>query len=721
MSWHGNRVSNYLTIVLPRRLEKRLLAWLSPHLPAEPGAASLPAGQHSPEHLVVDLPGTEARLHHIARSAAADVFGDNGAWRSGQGDRGALFRGYAQSAYGEKVVFGVAGARALAAETDPGGDPIRASGLFASSPGEEWDGSHLAVRWQPGHLRVHTDFFRTLPLLYTSGAGMAAVSDSWQLLVRLRSALGLPVTLSPEALLAMRIDRAITEHPMNAQTVCSQVRLASVATHVVVPLQSEGAGEIRIEQTPYPEAFRAPSGSWSHGVRQAAVAMASTMKAFVAQPGITLRLSASGGADSRAVLAAMRRADPDQQVSVISTANRGGTDQRDYEVVHDLANRLGITVGRNPAAPEPTVIPYRHPFATYLVGSLGIHQRINIFPGRVGGAGHFTLTGHGAGVYKTSFGWRPFWKVRQDLNRFDTACGPVAGQLGVQFLESVGIDPAAPDASEWHFIGLRNSLHGGRVTLTSLLGHPPLMQRGLTGLAHLPSGAPQSMPAELRRDPKQNAPRPNTNMSAVLLTLLDPELSSIPFDKAAKNIDEQTRDAILRAADGPLDDSEIPTADAYGAPTDVVNGTAETFLSLAESWGQGVEFSHKGIAPLVAEGAQIAADLGLGDWYRPLTDQAKLLLTTDTHLAHQPGVFGRLMTFLPLSGATVDGPMPTAPMIGPATQRHSQQQSATSAQAAVPVPRRFPGSVLRKVARRLRRGSVQALHRRRRSRRSGSD
>ncbi|NUL48772.1 hypothetical protein F7P69_26745 [Cellulosimicrobium funkei] len=494
---------------------------------------------------------------------------------------------------------------------------------------------------------------------------MAAFSDSWQLLVRLRTALGLSVALSPEALLTMRIDRAITEHPMDDQTVCTQVRLASVATHVIAPLESDGTGSAYIEQTPYPEAFRDPAGTWSDVVRQSAISMASTMKSFAAQPGITLRLSASGGADSRAVLAAMRRADPGQQVSVISTANRGGTDQRDYEVVHDIARRTGLLIGHNPAAPTPTVVPYPHPFATYLIGSLGIHQRINIFPGRVGGAGHFTLTGHGAGIFKTSYGWRPFWKVARDLRRFDTACGPVAGSLGMGFLKSVGIDPTSPDASEWHFIGIRNSLHGGRFTLTNLLGHPPLMQRELTSLAHLPADAERSLPAELRRDPQFNAPRPNTTMSAVLLTLLDQELSSIPFDDPAKDIDQETREAILSAAGGPLHDSEIPTARSYGTPTDVVNGVAETFLSLAESWGQGVEFSNEGIRPLVRQGGEIAADLGLAEWYAPLTRQAEHLLTTDTHLAHQPGVFGRLMTFLPLSDATIDGNMPHAPKIGP--------------------------------------------------------
>lgn len=687
LPWHAEEVSNYLTVIVPPRLEQRFTEWLRPHLPENGSSDRRQSGGHHREHAIVELPGTTARLHHIARSASADLLGGPEGMRPADtGGTGALFRGFAQSHHGEQVVYGAAGARSLAAVRGPGADPGRNSGLFAATPGQEWDGSHVAVRWDRNQVRAHTDFFRTLPLLYTSGGGMAAFSDSWQLLVRLRTALGLPVSLSPEALLALRIDRAITEHPMDAQTVCTQIRLASVATHVIAPLESDGAGRAYIEQTPYPEAFRAPEGAWSDVVRQAAITMASTLKSFAAEPGITLRLSASGGADSRAVLAAMRRADPDQQVSAISTANRGGTDQRDYDVVHDLARRTGLLIGHNPAAPSPTVIPYPHPFATYLIGSLGMHQRINIFPGRVGGAGHFTLTGHGAGIFKTSYGWRPFWKVARDLGRFDTACGPVAGALGMEFLSSVGIDPKAPDASEWHFIGLRNSLHGGRFTLTNLLGHPPLMQRELASLAHLPADAERSMPAELRRDPDFNAPRPNTTMSAVLLTLLDQELSAIPFDDPAKDIDPGTRETILQAAGGPLHESEIPTAESFGTPTDVVNGVAETFLSLAESWGQGVEFSHEGIRPLVRQGGEIAAGLGLAEWFSPLTRQAEHLLTTDTHLAHQPGVFGRLMTFLPLSDATVDGAMPPAPMIGPQPKTSKAPAGTATATAWSKVP-----------------------------------
>lgn len=133
--------------------------------------------------------------------------------------------------------------------------------MFAAASRQEWDGSHLAVHWNTERLRVHTDFFRTLPLLYTSGGRMAAVSDAWQLLVQLLTALGLPVTLSPQTVLAMRIDSSITEHRRNEQTACSQVRLASVATHVVVPPTPEGANEVRVEQTRYPEAFAAPSGT----------------------------------------------------------------------------------------------------------------------------------------------------------------------------------------------------------------------------------------------------------------------------------------------------------------------------------------------------------------------------------------------------------------------------------------------------------------------------
>lgn len=669
-------MTTYLTAVVPRDLEQRFQAWLSPHVPtdgsprgsADPAPADVTGtgtwafAPGAGEHLAIDLPGTGARLHHVGRSATADLVPP----RPGRAPAGALFRGYAQSPAGDTLVFGGAGAAALA-ERDPDAVYDSGSGLIGGRHGREWDGTHLAVAWDPEGLTAHTDFFRMLPLLYTSGNGLLALSDSWQLLVRLRTALGLPVSINTATVCAMATDRAITEHPLDTSTACTQVRMATVGAQVAVRWTAEGADEPRVHQAPFPEIFAEPSGAWAETVRQGAASMASVLRAWRDLPGGSLRLSMSGGADSRAVLAAARRADPEQQSTTLTTAAPAAATSRDYDVVQGLAQATGLRLGNNPSAPAPQLHRYRNRFLVWMTGSLGLHDRLQLPSPRVGSPGHYTLTGHGAGLFKGTYGWRPFMDVAEGLERWDPGVGAVAGTLGRGYLRSVGVDPRSPDSSEWHYIGLRNALHGGRFTLSTYFGSPPLMQRDLGRLAHVPADSSRSLPAALRKHPDSNAPRLNTSISTVLTALLDPGLAALPYDDPQKDVDRETLDTILGVVGGPLSDGELWPLATYGVPADVDHGAAETFQSLSRTWGHTVDADRASVAPLVARGGAIAADAGLAEWYGPLAERAATLLQEKVPMGHQRGSFGRLMTFLPLADAPLDSPVPPRTPARPST------------------------------------------------------
>jgi hypothetical protein len=636
-------MSTYLTILATPAAEEKLLQWLAPHMPLED---AWPTQQDSPEHAVADLPGHGARLHHVARQARKDLLvrGETAAFAEG-----ALFRGVGQSPDGSVLMFGAGGVGEAAR------NGVR--GPLTSTAGEEWPGTHVAMQWDRERVRVHADFFRMLPLLYTQGPGFVGFSDSWQLLVRLRRAMGADVTVSAGTAIAMSVSRAITEHPMDTVTACAQVRLASVGAAVVAPLAGNGLGPVSVEQAGYPEIFAAPDEQWSQTVRRGAVSMVGTLRGL-AGSGVDLRLSMSGGADSRAVMAAALRADPEQHMTTFTTAERSSGNAKDYDTVVALAESTGLHLGDKPSGRKPDRIRYPSPLASWMIASLGLHDRINTYLTRQGPAGSAILTGHGAGTYKATYGWRPFTRVTKGLAQFDPAAGAVAGYLGEEFLRGVGVDPTGPESSEWHYIGIRNSLHSGRYTLTSLLGFPPLMQRELTALAHVPVGAPQALPEELRRDAESNSPKLNTSLTAVLLTLLRPDLAVVPFDDERKDIDLQTRQTILDLAGGPLGDDEIPSTRVYGTPQDVVSGTAETFLSMADYWGQAAELDQRGLAPMIDKASRIIADLGLEPWYRNVVTIARdNLRDLDTDVKFQKD-YGRILQFLPLDGADVDVRVP---------------------------------------------------------------
>jgi hypothetical protein len=682
-------MANYLTAVIPRHLEPAFRDWIAPHLQA--AQASVAGGPGSGEHLVLDLPGTTARLHHVARGAVRDAVSvPHEPEREATGS-GAVFHGYAQSSAGATTVFGAAGLGGMIAAGD--------RTLLDAPAGQEWDGSYVKVAWRGPELQAHTDFFRLVPMAYTAGAGLLAVSDSWQVLVRLRTELGLPVTVPAELAAALSLQRIIAAHPVDGRTLCSQVRMVGVGARLHARLGPEGAEDVGVRQEPFGTLFGDPGGSWAENVRAGAIGMASVLRSH-ADSGLSLRLSLSGGADSRAVLAALRRADPGQDVTVLSTTNRGPANVRDAVVVRDLAETLGLVLGARDGH-EVRSVRYPTPFQAWMTGTLGLHDRLGMIRSRALPGSHYTLTGHGAGIFKSTYGWRPFAGVAADMAGFDPHAGPLATRLAEDYLVSVGVDPAAPDASEWHYIAWRNSLHGGRSTLVNLLSAPPLMQRRLASLAHVDPASATALPASLRQTPEDNGPRPNTSLTSVMMCLLDPELASLPHDEAEKDIDARTRQLILSLAGGPVADDELTAVRAYGRPSDVESGIAETFLSLSASWGQRVGLDHEAIAPLVEQGGRIAEGIGLADWYGPVVDQARENLAAAGTITQQDGSFGKLLPFLPLAGASLDGPVPGRAPI-PADASGSLAAPAASASTGTRFRRRvgglMPSSARRRVS-----------------------
>lgn len=682
-------MANYLTAVVPRHLEPAFLDWIAPHLPTA-GASAL-GGDAVGEHLVLDLPGTTARLHHVARAAGRDAVAiPDGQGRDATGS-GAVFHGFAQSLDHATTVFGAAGLGQMAAAGD--------RTLLEAPAGQEWDGSYVKVAWRGAELQAHTDFFRLVPMAYTAGSGLMAVSDSWQVLVRLRTALGLPVSVPAEVAAALALQRVIAAHPLDGRTLCSEVRMVGVGARLRARLDQDGAREVTVDQEPFGALFGDPGGTWADHVRSGAVGMASVLRSH-AEAGLSLRLSLSGGADSRAVLAALRRADPAQDVTVMNTTNRGPANARDVEVVEHLAETLGLVLGAR-AGHEVRTERYPTPLQAWMVGSLGLHDRLGMPLSRALPGSHYTLTGHGAGIFKSTYGWRPFAAVADGLIGFDPHSGPLAARIAEDYLGSIGVDPAAPDSSEWHFIAWRNSLHGGRSTLVNLLSVPPLMQRRLASLAHVDPGSAAALPVPLRRDPQTNGPRANTSLTSVMMCLLDPELASLPHDRADKDLDAQTRRLILSLAGGPVTEDELVPVRAYGRPVDVESGIAATFLSLSASWGQGVALDHGSIAPLVEHGGQVATGVGLGEWYGPVIDQARENLDTGGSITQQDGSFGKLLSFLPLSGATLDGAVParTAAAGSGAVQSAPRATAEPTASAGTAL-RRAVGGLLPAPARR---------------------
>ncbi|MDI3329396.1 MAG: hypothetical protein QJR09_01510 [Micrococcus sp.] len=731
-------MSTYLTVVVPLALEDRFTAWLGP--------------VEERDHLVVEIPAAQARLHHVARAASRDLVAGSPAGPAAQDGSPAgpaaqdrswgagpvrmprhgltLFRGYAQDPDGTALVFGAGGLADWRRET--AGSPAAGTGDLTSglrsgsasvttsgpgagttdalqSPlgrGHGWDGCHLLVGAGPHGLTATTDFFRQLPLLYTAGAGLVAISDSWALLVDLRSALGLPVSVDTTAALASAWSNTMVNHPLSATTLCHEVRMLPPAAQLIVPFGAGGAVAPRTEQSPWPEVFSPDGEPWGAQVRSAAVRTASLAAAWAGCPGTSVRLALSGGVDSRLVLAATLMADPGSDVTVYNTTNLGRANQADADTVRALAERFGFPVGAGGRpAPKPVLEKYASPLSVWLLDSLGLNHQLALPSFRVGGDGFFTVSGHGAGVHKGAYGWRSIPALRSDLAASDPQLATAVAGPASELLREVGIDPdAGPHATEWHYLAVRNSIHGGRFAIQNMLGPRPLMQRQLVALAHAPEGSSAAPPAQI--GPAWSRGAGNRSLTAAVLSVLDPRLAAAPYDQPAKSIAPATIETVLAAAGGPLDPAERHAVRTYGAPADVVNGPAAVFerwarerldhhLAHAPDPVDDEAGIHRQVAALVDGGLRVARDAGLAEWLGPTARRARGSMAAGGPLSHARGDAGTLMAFLPLAGAGVSDPVPV---------RRAPEAEAPGRPepAAIPAqrPSRDGASPLRRLARR---------------------
>ena len=468
-----------------------------------------------------------------------------------------------------------------------------------------------------------------------------------------------------------------------------------------------GAGAPYTEQSPWPEVFAPDGDPWGAQVRSAAVRTASLAAAWAGCPGASVRLALSGGVDSRLVLAATLMADPASDVTVYNTTNLGRANQADADTVAALSERFGFPVGAGGRpAPRPVLQKYASPLSVWLLDSLGLNHQLALPSFRVGGDGFFTVSGHGAGVHKGAYGWRSIPALESEIAASDPQLATAVAESASQVLRQVGIDPdAGPHATEWHYLAVRNSIHGGRFAIQNMLGPRPLMQRQLVALAHAPEGSAASPPPQI--GPAWSRGPGNHSLTAAVLSVLDPRLAAAPYDQPAKSIAPETIEAVLAAAGGPLDPAERHGVRTYGAPADVVNGPPAVF----ERWARdrldhhlthapdpvteeaGI---HRQVAALVDGGLRVARDAGLAEWFDPTARRARDSMASGGPLSHARGDAGTLMTFLPLAGAGTTDPVPV--------RRHPRVATPAPASpaAAAPAPMASVGSAspLRRLARR---------------------
>ncbi|MEW1978956.1 hypothetical protein AB0271_11350 [Kocuria palustris] len=560
-------------------------------------------GPGSEDSVVVPLHGGW-ELTWIAQQARGDLLPEHG-----------LFSGFAVDDADSRIVYGAPGI-------------VRTGGQRL---GTDLPGCYVHLDWSPEHAELSADLYRSMPVSVTSGPGLTLISDSPYILLQLRRSLGLPVTLDTAVAESLLWRNSMSGQLLGSRTPAREISYVPVGGRLRLDLGS-ASSVVQRSGPQVPALFSPPTADYATELRTAAQRIASLIHTIAASGPEHARLALSGGKDSRICLAAALLSPQARESARFSCTNTAEQHRRDYEVVSDLSREFGFPLG--PRQPDDDrgaeLRRIANPLAVWFSDSSMTYFPVKLQAYSLRAKGPFAIAGFGSELYKGNYGLRPVAAIEANIARAQPRIAASFLELTEEVLRSSGIDPADPLSAEWHYLLLRNALHGGRFVPVTKFGLRPLQQRNLVGLSKMPpDGVLWSSPRQIPDD---------------LLALLSPSLASRPFDRPAKDRSAADVVARLRQLGGPLSSSEITTYAISGSPTDVHDGPVKTLLNLVDQSRIAGRLSRENVAPHVDSAAEAVAAAGVSaDWTALAREQQTAIRDRSIPVGHTHGMPGRLL------------------------------------------------------------------------------
>lgn len=406
-----------------------------------------------------------------------------------------------------------------------------AEGAFIRVAIEQRSGP-FGARWpkrpsesRPTQLTIFSDLFGMVPRLYFATPTIFAVSDSMSLLCALRARLNLPNTPNEQALQARLWTNSMATQPLSCSMIVRDVTLAPPGSKVTVTAR-RGHLSCQLSAPALPDLFASPAASYEEQVAEGAVRARDVIGTVARLPGARVSLDLSGGLDSRVCFAAAVAAGVEGSMSIGS----GRASVRDLEIATRVAETTDIRLnaGDPPGTKRPSYLSAGSRLAQWAAFNRGLYDSL-YGPGRnLPTDLRFKIGGHGAEVIKGNYGWRP---VRRIVSAVPTDVRDAVQAEMLAGLVQLGVPPHHRYGSEWHYLGYRNAIHSGRVTMSTLLGVRPLLQRRLAALAHA------------KKNPFRAPPKGAPSAVSDLLVALSPSLAAMPFDEPRKDMTRADVDA----------------------------------------------------------------------------------------------------------------------------------------------------------------------------------
>lgn len=595
-------MSNYLVAIASTKVVQKIQSWF-----AEFNLSS--------ELVDADIVHIPMGLHYgmliVSRNARNDVDVDSRVY----------LRGYGINYAEREVIFG--GAQG----------PVGAMARRELSQ-TALEGCYVSCSWDPerASIDLSNDLFGLCPMFAFEGPECVAFSDSVYVLRELRRGLNLPISLNSTAAIARSWANAMGGQMLSSNTLIDQIKMVPLGDQLRVTLDTT----VGVAHNPkaLPGVFSLSEDvSYAAAIKKAAVDYASLLNSLASRGSGKLRMSVSGGLDSRANIAAALLGPSIRENGIVSCQNSAPQHRADFEVVSEISAEFGLPLNRPVAAEEPrTTETVREDLGLWFLSSSAVYDFM-VLPNRVvTGNASFNVGGQGAEMMKGQYGWRSVDAIARNIKQKKVAAAFRAETENA--LAGIGVGFDDPIGSEWHYVGHRNALHSGRFVPTSMLGFRPFMTKNLLALER--SGA-SGFKRPTKREP---------SVINDLLIALQPDVAGHRFDDPHKNM---TRDFIserLALMGGPLAPGDLENFTIVGSPEDVTNGHSSVFQEICSARGHWVKSDRATLIDLSTQGADIAAEHGLGEVYTPVLEEAMNKLGDDSvPLRFARGSIGKLLSF----------------------------------------------------------------------------
>lgn len=590
-------MSNAAFVVAPKSREPQIWGWLLTH-----GSA----------------PGREARRYDLTPGHSLFVISHE-AGRSVDEARRFFFRGTAIDYRSGSVVFGMDGARRH----------------WGAAPRAPLEGEYVTADWSvDGSVHLGRDLFANVPLLYSGCGDVVIAADSLLLIADLRSHLDHPNTPDLVGLTSRAPGGTLFGQQVSMRTYIQEITFLPTGHELTVVCGSGGV-TAQVVSTSLHEVFEHDAEDYAATVVRCANNVARLAAGLCQVEGLTPKLNLSGGLDSRVVLAGTVAAEVTRQFRFF-TQGTNAVNQPDFAAASGLARHLDLTLKPKALPPGPTRSDVDWDVLTLWAASgLGLYDYI--IPRRRSKDPEpvIPVLGMGAETVKGNYGWRDLQGLVDGLPR---AIRDEVHEELVAGLDSLGVSPGNADALEWHYVGYRNGLHGGRHVANHLTGISPLEQRDLVGLVH----------SDANEHPRPAKGEPSVITD--LLIALSPELALMPFDDPKKDLDV----TVVRSRADRLSERsrrlEVTPFEIHGHPRDVPEGPSRASIEIARIHGM---TGASGTAELLelARGAMDVVPAGpLRDQYAALHRGATARLVTQQAPMGTVAGVGKLLAVLALLG-----------------------------------------------------------------------